>query len=431
MAIIHRNLVNLNTNIKGLRQSATLAINEKSRKLSAEGKTVYKLGFGQSPFPVPASVVKALEMYAQEKDYLPIKGLRPLREAISGYWKRILDLDYSADQIMISPGSKTLLFLIQLVSDCELWLPSPSWVSYAPQGIISGRPVRWIMTDPANNWMLSPDDLENHCRKSNASGKILVLNYPSNPIGATFSSAQLKALALVARKYGILIISDEIYGEMHHDGNHDSIARYYPEGTIISNGLSKWAGAGGWRLGMFTFPTEFGPLMEALSVAASETYSSTSAPVQYAAIKAFEEDLVITNQVNESRRILKAIALYTHKRLNEMGISAAKPEGGFYLFPDFSGIADRLSAKGIVTSQQLSDRLLEEAGVAILPSFDFGRPENELTTRLSYVDFDGAQALSAASDQYRNRPLDSAFLSKYCSKMIAAMDAIDNWLNGK
>ena len=124
----------------------------------------------------------------------------------------------------------------------------------------------------------------------NAKTQVLILTYPDNPTGLTYSSEELKALSEVARKHQIIIISDEIYGRTDFNDSHCSMARYYPEGTIISTGISKWAGAGGWRLGFFVFSKELSWLREAMTNIASETYTSVSAPIQYAACSAFIKD---------------------------------------------------------------------------------------------------------------------------------------------
>jgi aspartate aminotransferase len=417
-----------NQQLKGLRKSATLAINERMQELIQAGQEVYKLGFGQSPFPVPAPVVEALKANAHQKDYLPVKGLHALRATIAQYWKRVQGLEYTAEDIMISPGSKELLFLIQLVYDGDLLIPSPSWVSYAPQATIVGKHIHWLETKPANNWCLQADELDAFCTANPGRPKIVILNYPSNPTGATCSRSELAAMAAIARKHGVLLVSDEIYGELHHDGQHTSIAHYYPEGTIISSGLSKWCGAGGWRLGMFTFPENLRWLLDAIAVVASETYTTTSAPIQYAAIQAYQEHPAIESQLYHSRRILKAIGGYVHDRLKSIQVSMPFPEGGFYLFPNFERYKEQMLKRGIHHSAALCEQLLTDTGVALLPSFDFGRPSQELTARLSYVDFDGGKALEVAANEYDNVSLDDAYLRKCCPKIIEAMDRIEAWI---
>ncbi|HPK05077.1 MAG TPA: aminotransferase class I/II-fold pyridoxal phosphate-dependent enzyme, partial [Bacteroidales bacterium] len=272
--------VNLNLNVRGLSPSSTLAINEKSNQLLKQGRIIYKLGLGQSPFPVPERVVESLKQHAHEKDYLPVKGLPDLREAIAGFIKRTQGINRTADDVIIGPGSKELIFLLQLVYYGDLVIPTPSWVSYSPQARIIGRHVYWVPTTSENNWRLSPEKLDMICRTDPYRPRLVIINYPSNPVGSTYPIERLKLLAKIARKYQVILISDEIYGMIHHNGQHISIARYYPEGTIISTGLSKWCGAGGWRLGTFIFPSNLRWLLDAMAIVASETYTSTSAPIQ-------------------------------------------------------------------------------------------------------------------------------------------------------
>ncbi|MBK7406766.1 MAG: aminotransferase class I/II-fold pyridoxal phosphate-dependent enzyme [Saprospirales bacterium] len=420
--------VDLNLNIRGLTPSATLAINEKCRALQAQGKEVFHLGFGQSPFPVPKPVVETLRENAWRKDYLAVKGLYPLREAISHFWERKQGLTFSPDDILIGPGSKELLFILQLVYYGDLVIPTPSWVSYYPQALIVGRRVNWVKTHAEDDWRLTPEELESICQLDPDRPRIVVINYPANPTGATYSVDQLKEIAGIARKYKVILLSDEIYGELHHLGQHVSIARYYPEGTIISSGISKWCGAGGWRLGMFSFPKTMRWLLDAMAVVASETFTATSAPIQYAAVSAFEESAEIEAYLHQARRILRILGKTLHTELHDMGITAPKPQGGFYLFPDFGRYRERLLGKGIHNSQLMCERLLEETGVALLPSLDFGRPSEELTARLSYVDFDGEQALEVASTTYADKPLDAAFVKTCAPNMLEAIKRIREWV---
>lgn len=423
--------VDLNLNIRGLKKSATLAINEKSKELVAQGQKVYKLGFGQSPFPVPQAVVDSLKAHAQEKDYLAVKGLLPLREAIAGYYQRKQGVNCTADHILIGPGSKELLFLLQLVYYGDLVIPTPSWVSYSPQALIVGRRVNWVRTHQENDWRLTAEELEAICEPDPERPRIVILNYPSNPTGATYTVEKLKKIAEVARKYKVILLSDEIYGELHHSGKHVSIARFYPEGTIISSGLSKWCGAGGWRLGFFIFPEGLDWLLDAMSIVASETFTSTSAPIQYAAVSAFRENPEIDQYLKDAQRILRIIGRTVYTKLKEHKIFCPKPQGGFYLFPHFDYYKERLLARGLIDSSKLCDRLLEETGVALLPSFDFGRPSEELTARLSYVDFDGAKALEIAQSTYKDKPLDQKFMQECCTDLLEAVDKMVEWVKEK
>jgi aspartate aminotransferase len=419
--------VQLNLNVRGLRPSATLAINERSNLLRQQGRMVYKLGLGQSPFPVPEPVVETLRTNAFQKDYLPVKGLPTLCETVAEYHRRRQGVDASPDDVLIGPGSKELMFLLQLVYYGDLVIPRPSWVSYAPQAHIIGRHVRWLQTHRANAWRLTPDELEKLCQEDPSRPRIVILNYPSNPTGGTYSLDELEALARVARTYGVVLLSDEIYGEMHHEGTHVSIAHFYPEGTIISGGLSKWCGAGGWRLGTFTFPPSLRWLLDAMANVASETFTSTSAPIQYAAVRAFRGGSQIEQYLVQSRRVLRALGRDAAERMRAAGIDVDSPQGAFYLFPDFSPGAARLAERGIRSNRELCERLLQDTGVAILPGSDFGRPEEELTARLAYVDFDGARVLAAAESQPLDEPLGGQFLATYCGNVVRAIELICEW----
>ena len=430
MRIKKNNLnVNLNLRVRGLDISSTLAVNEKCRKMSNDGKEIFKLGLGQSPFPVPSHVVEELKRNAHQKDYLPVKGLLTLREAIAEYYFRTQKVECSSDDIMIGPGSKELLFILQLVYYGDLIIPTPSWVSYAPQAKIIGHDVHWAATREDNFWRLSYAELESICEKDPDRPRIVILNYPSNPTGYTYPIERLKLLAQVARKYKVVLVSDEIYGGIHHQGQHVSIARFYPEGTIISGGLSKWCGAGGWRLGTLTFPPSLKWLQNAVSVVASETFTSTSAPIQYAAIEAFRENEEINRYLLHSRRILRCLAHYLTDKLHSMNIPIKLPHGAFYLFPNFENYREKLAAKSIFTSHELCNAILNDTGVAMLPGSDFGCKPEILTMRIAYVDFDGKIALEASMLSNNENGLNETFIKTNCSNIVKAFERLGNWLN--
>ncbi|MEM6989783.1 MAG: aminotransferase class I/II-fold pyridoxal phosphate-dependent enzyme [Myxococcota bacterium] len=420
--------VNLNLNVRGMSASATVAINERCNVMLAAGRDIYKLGLGQSPFPVASPVVEALRRHAAEKDYLPVKGLRRLRDAVADYHRRVDGIDRSGDDVLIGPGSKELMFLLQLVYYGDLVIPTPAWVSYAPQAKIIGRQVRLVSTRRQDEWRLSPEGLEALCEEDPGRPRLVVINYPSNPTGATYRLEELRALAKVAAKHRVLLLSDEIYGELHHKGQHVSIARFYPEGTIISSGLSKWCGAGGWRLGTFLFPPSMHWLLDAMASAASETYTSTAAPIQHAAVTAFQGGPEIDDYLMRSRRVLGALGRWTHRRLKAARLHCAKPTGAFYLFPDFAAHSAGLRRRGIETSRALVETLLDETGVAILPGSDFGREPSELTARMAYVDFDGQVAIDAAGQVPKDSPIEEPFLRQVCPKITTAVDKICAWL---
>ncbi|UCG52352.1 MAG: pyridoxal phosphate-dependent aminotransferase [Candidatus Latescibacterota bacterium] len=423
--------VSLNLNVRGMPESATLLINEISRRLQHDGREIYRLGLGQSPFPVPRVVVNALRLYAKEKDYLPVKGLRELRGAVAEFHREKDQVNARPEGVLVGPGSKELMFLLQLVFYGEILVPTPCWVSYVPQARILGKQVRLIPTSYEEQWRVTPEMLLRICEHEYDTyrPRILVLNYPGNPEGGTYSADELKSLVDIARRYELIVLSDEIYGQLHFEGAHVSVARFYPERTIISSGLSKWCGAGGWRLGTFTFPPELEWLLNAMAAVASETYTSVSAPIQYAAIRAFRGDVSIERYLWHARRILATLGNWCHNKLSAAGIRIHPPEGAFYLFLDFSLLADTMAQRDIRDSETLCQRLLEEVGVALLPGTAFERPRDELTARLAYVDFDGSKALAASETLPLDQRLPDDFIHKCCHGVVAATEKIVEWVS--
>ncbi|MFT5011876.1 MAG: aspartate aminotransferase [Patiriisocius sp.] len=412
----------INPKIKALEPSATLAINEQCEKMVQNNEKVFRFGFGQSPFPVPEVVVESLRKNAHQKAYLPVQGLPELREAVCGYILRTEQLTYTPSQVVVGPGTKELMFLLQSVNQAEILLPSPSWVSYAPQAEIVGRKVTWLLEEGTPDPNFIAAELESICTKNPSQPRLLILNYPENPSGRTYSKEQLEKIAQVARRFKVIILSDEIYSGLHFDGVHRSIAQYYPEGTIISNGLSKWCGAGGWRLGAFVFPQELNDIKDAMSVMASETFSAVSSPIQYASILAFEESLELTEYLRRARMILKALGNYGYEKLKAAGAELAKPQGGFYLFPSMDAMRGRLEVNDSVS---LCEKLLTETGIAALPGSVFGRPQAELSMRLAYVDFDGTQAMSACEGL---QTLGEGFIQTHCKATVDGFDKLSVWL---
>lgn len=425
-----RTQISLNMNVRGLGLSATLRIKDKCRELRKQGRQVFDFGLGQSPFPVPRPMVQALRLAAPEKEYLPVKGLPELREAVAGFHRKKDLMKVHADRILIGPGSKELMFLLQLAFYGEIILPTPCWVSYLPQAKIIGRRNSLIHCTRENSWKLTAKQLNDSLQATgdDQRPRILILNYPNNPTGDTYSREELKEIAEVARRFGIIILSDEIYAQLHFEADHVSISKYYPEGTIISSGISKWCGAGGWRLGTFVFPSNLEWLANAMASIASETFTSVSAPIQYGAVPAFSGSPEIERYLSHVRRILARLGSECHKTLDSAGIWVVPPKGGFYLFPDFTPFAEKLAARNIESGRDLCDRLLEDTGVAILAGSEFGRPRNDLTARLSYVDFDGTAALIKSESIPLDAPLPDDFISYYCPKVMEGIRRIADWI---
>ena len=372
--------------------SSTLRINEISNKLLDEGKNVYKFGLGQSPFPVPEILIETLKKNAHQKDYLNVSGLLKLREVVAKYHSKKNLYNYSEDNVIIGPGSKELIFQCQMVTEMPLLLPKPSWVSYEPQAKILKKDVNWIDTSKNTNWHLSANALRDYCKNNKYKYQLLILNSPNNPTGT--NNEDLEELSKICKENNIIVISDEIYTELDFNGNYHSISHFYPEGTIISSGLSKWCGAGGWRLGTLTFPKELKIIHDSVRSLASETFTSVSAPIQYAAVKAYTEDH--SEYLNNSRTILKKVADFVYDQLSEIGIECIRPQGGFYILCDFSKIIKHNNIINNATT--LCEQVLQNTGFAMLPGKNFGIEDEKLITRMAFVDFDGNKALSFMKD---------------------------------
>ena len=372
--------------------SSTLRINEISNKLLDEGKNVYKFGLGQSPFPMPEILIETLKKNEHQKDYLNVSGLLKLREVVAKYHSKKNLYNYSEDNVIIGPGSKELIFQCQMVTEMPLLLPKPSWVSYEPQAKILKKDVNWIDTSKNTNWHLSANALRDYCKNNKYKYQLLILNSPNNPTGT--NNEDLEELSKICKENNIIVISDEIYTELDFNGNYHSISHFYPEGTIISSGLSKWCGAGGWRLGTLTFPKELKIIHDSVRSLASETFTSVSAPIQYAAVKAYTEDH--SEYLNNSRTILKKVADFVYDQLSEIGIECIRPQGGFYILCDFSKIIKHNNIINNATT--LCEQVLQNTGFAMLPGKNFGIEDEKLITRMAFVDFDGNKALSFMKD---------------------------------
>ena len=399
--------------IKNLKPSSTLRMNEISNKLESKGKKIYRFGFGQSPFQVPDDVVNELKNNAHQNKYLSMQGLNELRTAISKYSSNKYSQNYKPENIIVGPGTKELMFLLQLLFDGDILLPAPSWVSYAPQALLSRNKTHWPITKTENNWFPTGAEIEKVILKDRKKNYLLFLNSPNNPSGQICNN--LKEISIIAKKYNILILSDEIYSELSFHENFQSISQFYPEKTIISTGLSKWCGAGGWRLGHFIIPEALKELRDSLKILASETFSSVSAPIQYAAIAAYSNNH--DEYINNSRSILKVVGEYVYNNLKSNKINMNKPQGGFYLMPEFL-------IKKFSTSQDMCSDILEKTGVALLPGSDFGFSKERMIVRLSFTDFNGQEFMDYIK---KNNKLDTSLISKFAPKIVEGTNKLKLW----
>ena len=399
--------------VKNLKPSSTLVINETSRKLEEQGKKIFKFGFGQSPFKVPQDIVEELKNNAHQNKYLPIQGLSELRNVVAKHTSNKKIYNYKSENVIIGPGTKELMFLLHVIFDGEIILPAPSWVSYAPQAILGRNKIQILQTKRENNWFPSAKEIEEIILKDKNKNYLLFINSPNNPSGQICKN--LDEIADVAKKYNLIILSDEIYSDLSFEDNYKSISSFCPEKTIISTGLSKWCGAGGWRLGYFLIPDSLKEIKDMINVLASETFSAVSAPIQYAAIKAYENDH--SDYINKSRNILSAVGNYVYENLKSNKVLINKPQGGFYLMPEFLN-------KKFNTSSDMCDSILKDTGVALLPGSDFGFDQDQMLARLSFTDFDGQEFMNKIED---NQKIDNNKIGEFAPKIVQGVDNLKKW----
>lgn len=383
--------------VQKLSFSPTLAVNERVRDIRKRGQQFLHMGFGQSPFPVHPLIREALEANADKNMYLPTAGLSGLRSLARDYFAEKFGFDASGFDAIIGPGSKELIFDVQLAVEGDLLLPVPSWVSYAPQAQLTNDHVIKIPTSIAENHHITAESLEKAIVVAKQEGrypKKLIINYPNNPSGLTLSTDRLERIAKVCKKYNVLVISDEIYGLVNFHQNHVSIARFYPEGTIITSGLSKHLSLGGYRLGVAMVPRGLKTIFDAVIRIASETWSAVSAPVQYAALKAFEKDPNLQEYIQTCTRIHHLISGFVRETVVALGVEYPKLHGAFYLYPSFDSFHEQLKSRGIESSEQLANDLIDKIQLATLPGTAFGDNPESLTLRLTSCDFDGQTALN-------------------------------------
>ena len=396
-----------------LKQSSTLVINEKCKELIKRGKKVYQFGFGQSPFPVPEKIVNALKDNAHRKEYLPIQGLGKLREAISKDLKKKIGVNYPSTNIVITPGSKEAMLLLHVAFNGEIILSAPSWVSYEPQAIIGRNKVHWIKTTRESNWFPTAKQLDQKAKSLKNKNLIFILNSPNNPSGTICKN--LRELAAVAKKHKLIVLSDEIYTDLTFCRKYESISQYYPERTCISGGLSKWCGAGGWRVGFFAVPDKLSNLLGNVKTLASESYSTVNSPAQFAATEAYSSDF--SNYKNKTINILQSVGSYVYNNLKSNKVLINQPQGAFYLMPEFPN-------KKFKTSTELCEKILDETGVAMLPASDFGFDPKKMLTRLCYIDFDGTEFLNA---EISGKVVEDKIIEKYAPNVVEGVKRLSNW----
>jgi len=352
--------------LKKIKPSSTLAITSKAKKLKSEGHDVINFGAGEPDFDTPDFIKQAAieAIKSGFTKYTPTTGIPELKKSICEKFKRDNSLDYSPSQVIVSCGAKHSIFnaLLALVEHGdEVLIPSPFWVSYPEMvHLCQAKPVL-IKTLPENYFKVTSKDLEKHISTKT---KVLILNSPSNPTGCVYDQDELKEIARICVAKKIFVISDEIYEKIIFDNHkHISIAGFNQDIynlAITVNGLSKSYSMTGWRVGYLGAPQD---IADAISNIQDHTTSNPNSIAQKAAVAALSapDDFVEKMRAEFEKR--RDFCLSRMKEIPKF--KAIRPEGAFYIFCDIS--------KTKLDSAVFSQRLLDEALVAVVPGNAFGR----------------------------------------------------------
>ncbi|WP_233711078.1 pyridoxal phosphate-dependent aminotransferase [Lederbergia citrisecunda] len=372
--------INLAQRVDALTPSSTLAITAKAKELKSQGLDIIGLGAGEPDFNTPDNIIEAA--YHSMKDgftkYTPAAGLPELKKAVINKLERDQGLTYKPSEIIIGNGAKHVLFtLFQVILNDgdEVIIPTPYWVSYPEQVKLAGGVPVYVEGKEENDYKITPDQLKSAITNKT---KAIIINSPSNPTGMIYSQAELSALGELCLEHNILIVSDEIYEKLVYDENkHISIAQIsqpLKDMTIIINGVSKSHSMTGWRIG---YAAGHEKIVAAMADLSSHSTSNPTTTSQYGAIEAYNGPQTAVEQMRQAFE--ERLNIIYDKLVAIPGVECKKPQGAFYLYPNFREAA-RIA--GYEDVDQLVEALLEEALVAVIPGSSFGSPNN---IRISYA----------------------------------------------
>ena len=366
--------MNLSNRVHAIKESPTIAVTDKARRLREAGHNVIGLGAGEPDFDTADFVLEAAKnaMDAGQTRYTAVDGTPEIKEAIIAKMKRDHDLDYRPSQVVVSSGGKNSLYnLVQTVIDTgdEAIVPAPYWVSYTDIVLLAGGVPVVVETGAASGFKMSPEQLEAAITPRT---RLLILNSPSNPTGACYRRSELEGLAEVLRRHpGVVVATDDMYEKIMWDdepfSNLPMAAPDLVDRTVVLNGVSKAYAMTGWRIGYAAAPDAISAAMRKVQ---SQCTSNPCSVSQAAAAAAISGDHAY---VEERSRIFQERGKYVNRRLNELrGVSCVPARGAFYAFPDFG---DAIGAHHNANDDiAYAEWLLEVAGVAVVPGSAFGAP---------------------------------------------------------
>jgi aspartate aminotransferase len=373
----------LSDRINNLAESQTLAMAKKSRELQAQGKDIISLSIGEPDFNTPDFIKEAAKLAIDNNftRYSPVAGYLDLRKAISEKFKRDNQLNYTAEQIIVSTGAKQSIanvVLSMINPGEEVIVPIPFWVSYIETiKLAEGIPVT-IPTSIDANFKISPAQLKAAITPKT---KMIIFSTPCNPSGSVYNKEELKALAEVIVQYpDLYVISDEIYEYINFIGKHESIAQFdfIYDRVITVNGMSKGYAMTGWRIGYIGAPLWIAQACEKMQ---GQFTSGTSSISQMASLEAVKADPKLTYDMRDAFKKRRDLVLNLLKEIP--GLKANTPDGAFYIFPDISSYFGKsYNNIHIKNSHDLSMFLLEEGNIALVSGDAFG---DDNCIRFSYA----------------------------------------------
>jgi aspartate/methionine/tyrosine aminotransferase len=361
----------------------------RAKGLEAAGRKIIHLEIGEPDFPTPPHIVAAAveALQAGQTHYVPAPGIPPLRQSVAAFLERTGRMKVSPDRVIVTPGAKPIMFFV-IMALCgegdEVLYPDPSFPMYESITSFAGATPVPIPLREDNQFRIDTDELASLITERS---KLLIINSPHNPCGSALTRADCDAIAELARRHNLIVLTDEVYWAIRYGGQHASVLDVdgMADRTILLDGWSKTFAMTGWRLGFGVFPQV---LVEPVTRLVINSVSCTSAFSQYAAAAALDGPWAPVEEM---------VAEFARRRdfivagLNDIpGISCLEPQGAFYVFPNITGTG--------LTSAVLAERLLNEAGVAALAGTAFGR-HGEGFLRFSYAN--SVENIQAALDAIR------------------------------
>jgi len=367
-----------------LKPSATLAITAKAKELRSKGIDIIGFGAGEPDFDTPENIKLAAKesIDAGFTKYTAAGGILELKEAIRDRILNDYKIEYKNNEILVGSGAKHVLYnLFNVLVDegDEVLIPAPYWVSYPEQVKISGGTPIILNTTQEDGFKITKEQIKSKCTNKT---KILVLNYPSNPTGSTYTKDELLEIADAAREKNLIVLSDEIYDKIIYSGEQHisfpQLSQDAKERTILVNGVSKTYSMTGWRIG---YAAGNSGVISAMNNLSGQSTSNPTSISQKAAIEAFSGN---QDKVEEMLIEFGTRKDYISSFLNNIiGVKCYVPMGAFYVFPDISYyFGKKFKGKTISNSIELTDFLLDEGKVAVVPGIEFGS-DNHI--RISYA----------------------------------------------